>query len=133
MIDEQLRYDASFEEARDRSLPDDLRDLASDARALAEAELAFQKARAAYFGSEMRGLAVFGIVAAVLAFFAVMALIVGLIGALTPELGPWGAMAVVTGALLVLVAVFALGALSRWKRMMRTLEEPVAQSGRPSR
>ena len=92
---------------------DDLRQLAEDARVLAEAELAYQKSRAAYARAQVPKIAIMAVVAGVFAFFTVMAAIFGLTFALTPLLGPWGAMAVVTGALLILTIVFAMIAKSR--------------------
>ena len=118
MTSESPLLDAALEDAReDRSLQDDLRLLAQDARDLAKAELAFQKSRAAYAGGEMRNIALLGIAAAVLLFFAVMALVVGLIIALTPLITAWGAMAVVTLSLLLLTGLCVFGAAGRWKRM----------------
>lgn len=87
-------------EARERSLNEDLHQLALDARAYAEAELQFQKTRAAYTASAGKSIAIYAVVALVLAFFAMMALVVGLVIALAPWLTAWGSMAVVTLVLL---------------------------------
>lgn len=106
-----------------RSLPDDLRQLAADARVLAKAELAYQKSRAAFAGDEAKRIAVFGALAAVLAFFALMALTLGLVLALTPILTAWGATAVVVVVLLVAAGTCALMASGRWKRMTSLLSE----------
>lgn len=112
--------DAAQDEARDnRAVQDDLRSLAREARALAEAEIAFQKSRAAYAGSEAKNIALLGVAAAVFLFFAVMALVVGLVLALAPLLTPWGSMAVVTLGLLLVTALCVSSAARRWKRMMR--------------
>lgn len=94
-------------EARERSLNDDLRQLGQDARAYAEAELQFQKSRAAFAASASKSIVVYGVAALVLVFFAVMALVVGLVIALAPWLTPWGSTALVTLVLLGL-AVFLL-------------------------
>jgi len=94
-------------EARERSLNDDLRQLGQDARAYAEAELQFQKSRAAFAASASRSIVIYGVAALVLVFFAVMALVVGLVIALAPWLTPWGSTALVTLVLLGL-AVFLL-------------------------
>ncbi|MDE8653627.1 phage holin family protein [Novosphingobium album (ex Liu et al. 2023)] len=109
---------AEREDAADRSLQDDLRLLAADARAFAEAELAFQKSRAAFAGGEIRGIAILGVAAAVFLFFAVMALVVGLVIALAPVLTPWGSTAVVTCGLLAVTIGCVAVAARRWKRMM---------------
>lgn len=110
-------------EAENPTLAEDLRLLAQDARALAQAELAFQKTRAAYAGEQARGIALLGAVALVLAFFALMALVVGLVIALGPVLSPWGAMAVVTAALLLIAVTFALLAKARFTRMVATISD----------
>jgi ABC-type multidrug transport system fused ATPase/permease subunit len=102
----------ALSEASVRSLNDDLKELTREARAYAEAELAFQKSRVAYAASASRSIAVYAMVALVLVFFAVMALIVGLLIALAPILTPWGSTAVVTLALLAL-AVFLLLRIKR--------------------
>lgn len=111
------------EEAGDPTLAEDLQQLAQDARALAEAEFAFQKTRAAYAGAEAKGIAIFGIVAAVFVFFAIMALVVGAVIALGPVLTPWGAMAAVALALLLIAAACGLTAKARLKRMMNAISD----------
>lgn len=107
------------EDYENLSLAQDLRQLADEAKALAQAELAFQKSRAAYVGAETRTIVVLLVVAAVLVFFAVMAFVVGTVIALGPLLGLWGAMALVTLVLLALAAFGAWSARSRLRRMLR--------------
>ncbi len=108
---------------RERSLVFDLRQLAEDARALALAELAYQKSRAAYAGKGLRGVAILGLLALVLGFFALIALTVGLIAGLTPRLGALGATAAVSVALLAIAMICAVLALLSWKRTSRLLRE----------
>lgn len=99
----------------------DVRQLAADARNLAEAELAYQTSRAKVAGEAARNIAVFGVVAFVLAFFALGALTVGLLLALTPLVTAWGATAIVVGALLI-GAFLCLNAVnSRVKRLRAAL------------
>lgn len=105
-------------EARMRSLNDDLRQLAQDARTYAEAELKFQKARAAYTATASKSIAVYAVVALVLVFFALMAFVVGLVIALGPWLTPWGAMAAVTAALLVIAVLLLLKVKKRLRLLM---------------
>ena len=107
----------SPEEARDRSLLEDLRELARDARTYAEAELAFQKSRATYAGDEVKSIAISIAAAAALVFFALMALVLGALLALTPLITAWGATALVFAVLLIGAVIFAFGARSRWRRM----------------
>jgi Putative Actinobacterial Holin-X, holin superfamily III len=104
-------------------LVDDLRQLAADGRTLLEAELAYQKSRAAVAGKAAGSIAGWGALALALAFFALMALVFGLILALTPLLGPWGAMATVFAALLAGAALSAWIAAQRWKRTAAQLAE----------
>ncbi len=120
-----LRTESS-EEAAERSLKDDLRQLALDARALADAEVSYQKSRAAFAGRETKWIAVLGVVAAVFAFFALVALTVGLVIALTPLLTAWGATAAVFGGLLGVALVCGLIAARRWSHMRETLAEKKA-------
>lgn len=108
------------------SFAEDLRQLADEAKALAEAEFAFQKSRAAYAGSESKGIAGLLVVAAVLVFFAVMALVTGTVIALGPLLGLWGAMAAVTLGLVLLAGLCAAGARSKLKRMMAVIGDEKA-------
>lgn len=113
--DEDLREDPS--------LAQDMRLIAGQVRSFAEAELAFQKARAAYAGSAAKTIAALGVVAAVLLFFASMAAVFGTVIALGPLLGLWGAMAAVTLGLLVLAAICAISAGLKAKRMKTVLSE----------
>lgn len=110
--------DLGGEARTDISLAQDLRQLAGEAKTLAQAELAFQKSRAAFVGAETRTIALLFVIAAVVVFFAVMAAVVGTVIALGPLLGPWGAMAMVTVVLVVLAATCAFSAKARLKRMM---------------
>ncbi len=114
-LDDELREDPT--------LAQDIKALAGQVRTFAEAELAYQKARASYLGSAARTIAILGVVAAVLAFFAVMAAVMGTVIALGPLLGPWGAMAVVTLVLLVIAATCGFAALSKAKRTKAVLGE----------
>jgi uncharacterized membrane protein YqjE len=114
---------AESHDPADRSLIEDLRLLAGDARTLAEAELAYQKARAGALGSGLGKIAGIGAVAAVLAILALVALVVGLVFALSPILTAWGATGVVTVGLLALALVMALWARSSWAKLAALLEE----------
>lgn len=109
--------------AENPKLADDLRHLALEARALAEAELAFQKTRAAYAGAEARGIALLGLGAAVLVFFSLMALVVGAVIALGPLLTPWGATAAVSVALLLVAGLCAVLAKARLAHMLHAISD----------
>jgi hypothetical protein len=101
----------------DRSLVDDLRLLAGDARTLAEAEFAYQKSRAQVFGGGIGSILGFAAAALLLVSLALIGLVVGLILALTPLITAWGATAVVAGVLVLLAATAALRAKSLWTRL----------------
>lgn len=123
-MDEQLSplvFDK--DDARERSLAGDLRQLIDDGRALAEAELAYQKSRAVLAGKGARGIAVFGALAAALVFFALMALTLGLVIALAPLLSPLGAAGAVFAGFLLVAFVCARIAAARWKRMAKALAD----------
>ena len=105
------------DDARVTPLIDDLRRLAADAKTLAEAELAYQTSRAAVAGGAVKGIALYGALAAALVLFALLALTVGLLLALTPLVTAWGATAIVVGGL-VLGVVLCVGAARRqWNRV----------------
>ncbi|MEW9853947.1 phage holin family protein [Novosphingobium sp. M1R2S20] len=113
-------------EARERSLNEDLQQLAQDARAYAEAEFQFQKSRAAYTANSAKSIAVLGIAALVVLFFAAIALVVGLVIALAPLLTAWGSTALVTLGLLGLAGFLLLRAKKRYDRMMAVVGEEKA-------
>lgn len=108
----------SLSEARERSLNEDLHQLAQDARAYAQAEFQFQKSRAAYAASASKSIVLYAVLALVLVFFAIMALVVGLVIALGPLLTPWGSTAVVTLALLGLAVLLLFRAKKRVSILM---------------
>lgn len=80
-------------------LVEEVRQLAADARTMAEAELAYQKSRAVVVGGAAKSIAIYGALAAALTFYALGALVVGLLLALTPLVTAWGATAIVVGLL----------------------------------
>jgi predicted anti-sigma-YlaC factor YlaD len=121
MEDSEQPTDDARDEAAERSLNEDLRQLAEDARVLAEAELAYQKSRASYAGKQAPKIAIAAIVALVFLYFAVMAAIMGTIIALAPLLTQWGAMGAVAGGLLLLTLIFAGLALLRVKRLKKVI------------
>jgi hypothetical protein len=123
MLDPQANLAPSTTEGEDLSLIEDVRLLAGEARAYAQAELAYQKARAAYAGAETRNIAIMGVSAAVLVFFAVMALVLGAVIAVGTVIGPWLSMIAVPVAILVVAAILGLSARGKVRRMMSLLRE----------
>jgi hypothetical protein len=116
----------SLSEARERSLNEDLHQLAQDARSYAEAEFQFQKSRAAYAASASKSIVIYAVLALVLVFFAVMALVVGLVIALAPLITAWGSTALVTLLLLGLAAFLLLRAKRKVGVIMRVFGEDTA-------
>ena len=111
-------------DAAQRSLADDVRELTEAGKELAQAELAYQKARAAYAGKGARNIAIAGAIAAALVFFALMGLVLGLILSLAPILTPIGATAAVVAGLLIAAILCAMAARSSLTRMKAVLREP---------
>jgi hypothetical protein len=101
----------------------DLRQLAADGRTLLEAELNYQKSRAAVAGKAFGSIAGWVALTLALVFFALMALVMGLILALTPLLGGWGAIAAVVFGLLVAAALAGGIAAQRGKRTAAQLAD----------
>ena len=83
------------------------------------ASFAFQQARAGYAAGAARGIATWLALAALLAVIALCTLAIGLVISLAPLLGPWGATAVVVGALLALAAISALLGMRAIRRVKR--------------
>ncbi len=115
LISEPAEADAA--DPAERSLIGDLRLLATDARTLAEAEIAYQKSRAQVFGGGIGKIVGLGALALLLAGLALVALVVGLLIALTPVLTAWGATAAVVAGLILLALLVALWAKAAWGRL----------------
>lgn len=120
--DPSLVKEASAD-AAERSLVDDVRELVADGRTLLEAELAYQKSRAALAGRTAKSMAGWIALALSLVFFALMALVMGMLLALAPLIGGLGATLVVVAVLLVAAALSGWVAAKRWNAMSRRLSE----------
>ena len=107
----------------ERSLVDDVKQLASDGRTLLEAEFAYQKSRAAVAGSGIKGIAGWASLALALVFFALMALVMGVVLGLTALIGAWAATAVTVLGLLIAAGLCGLAAIRAWKRMSALLAD----------
>jgi hypothetical protein len=92
----------------DHSLLDDLDALVTDGKTYLEAELAYQKSRAAFSANRVKWSFVYGAAAFGLLHLALIALAVGAVIALTPLVGPWLATGLVVIALLALALFFIL-------------------------
>lgn len=115
------------EDAAERSLVDDVQQLIDDGRTLIEAELAYQKSRAAVAGQAAKSVARWALLALSLVFFALMALVLGLMLILSPLIGPVGATLAVVGTLLVLAGLAGLRAMRRWQRAAALLGDEGTQ------
>ncbi|MEA1619659.1 phage holin family protein [Erythrobacter sp. T5W1-R] len=97
------------------SLSADIAALIDSGRTYAEAELAFQKTRAALAGDNAAKAIGALVVALVLLNIALTALAIGAVLALQPLITIWGAIAVVVGALLLGAGLLARSAKARGK------------------
>lgn len=96
-------------EADKPGLVEQLHGLYTDGRELIDAEISFQKARAAAAGRQVRAMAALVFVGLVLISCALIALVVGTMIALIPLIGEWGAMgATVLGSLVLAALAFWL-------------------------
>lgn len=123
MLDTQANLAPPLQEGEDLSLIEDVRLLLGEARTFAQAEVTYQKTRAAYLGAETKSIAVLGVSAAVFVFFALMALVLGAVIAVGTLIGPWLAMVAVPVAILLVALFMGLSARGRVKRMMGILKE----------
>lgn len=103
-------------DVRDHVLPDSIphlvSQLASDARDVAQAEIALAKARAGYAVTRYKAAAIRFAIAGVLGLAALIALLVGLILSLATLIGPGWATAAVIGVTLLIAGIFALSGKS---------------------
>ena len=108
-------------EGEQRSLLDDVHALIDDGKTYLEAELGFQKTRAAFVADRAKSTVVFGSIAALLGFLALVGLTVGSIIALTPLLTAWGASALVVAVLLLAAVLAARAAGRKWSSLMSAI------------
>ena len=104
-----------------RSLIEDLEALVDDARTYIDAELTYQKTRAAFISDRLKKTIIFGVAAAAIAFLAAIGLTVGLIIALTPLITGWGATAVVVIVWLVAAYLLVRKAGEYWRDARREI------------
>ncbi len=125
MADDQSEL--TVQNAAERSLVDDVRQLANDGQTLLQAELAYQKSRALVAGHAAKGVAGWGALALALVFFALMALVLGLVLVLAEVIGAIWATLAVFGGLLATAALSGWFAARRWQRASAQLAETEAQ------
>ena len=123
--------DTNLEEAQenpeppfDPSLMEEAGALIDNARTYAEAELGFQKTRAAFAG-RLIGLSLgLVIVAIILLHIAFLALAVGLVLAFEPLVGIWGSIGIVFGGLMFFVGLLGWAALTRAQKLASLFASP---------
>ncbi len=108
---------------------DDLTALVDDGKAYVEAELAFQKSRAAFAAHEIKAGAAFALVMLAFLHLALMGIVVGLIIALAPIVGAFGATAIMGGALLIMTGLFGWLAVRRFRKISAAFDN---EDGRQS-
>lgn len=108
---------ASPDPQDDPSLMDEASALIDNARTYAEAELGFQKTRAAFAGRLIGVSLGMGIVALILLHIAFLALAVGLVLAFEPLVGIWGSIAIVFGGLMLVVGLLGWAAFTRVQKL----------------
>lgn len=107
----------------DDSLIDDVRHLVDDGKTYLEAELQYQKSRAAVVLDRGRSGAIYGGAALALLHLALVALVVGLVIALAPLITAWGATALVVIVLAAAALVLALAARRRFAGIAAAVSE----------
>lgn len=112
-----------------RSLMDDIEALIDDARTYFDAELSYQKSRAAFVADCLKKGIAFIVVAVVLAFLALIGLTVGLVIALTPLITAWGATAAVVLGYLVIAGLLVRSAIGAFKGIKLALNEDEGGEG----
>lgn len=103
----------------ERSLGDDLRQLADDGRTLLEAEFAYQKSRAIAAGSGIASLIGWAALGAVLVLLAVIAALFGVVLELSNLVGAAGATLIVVVSMLIVATICALVVQRKWRRIDR--------------
>jgi hypothetical protein len=111
----------------DRSLLADVEALIDDGKTYLEAELAFQRTRAAFVADGAKRAVVLFALAALLGFLALIGLTVGLIISLAPILTAWGASALVVGVLMLGALMAGRAAAGGWSRLMAAIESKPEQ------
>lgn len=120
-VDEHSSADSA--EPASGSLTDDVVAMLDDGRTLLEAEIQFQKTRAAFALDRGKSGAAYGVAAFALIHLALVALVVGTVIALTPVIGAWGATAIVVGVLLIAGGLLALSARRKFARLAAVYAE----------
>ena len=111
-----------------RSLIEDLERLVDDAQTYFNAELTYQKSRAAFILDRVKKTVIFAVAAGVIGFLAAIGLTVGLIIALTPLITGFGATALVVGVMLLVAYLLIRRALTNWQDVSRVAKDKQPQA-----
>ncbi|MCB2089738.1 MAG: phage holin family protein [Sphingomonadaceae bacterium] len=111
----------------ERTLSDEIVSLVEDGKTYVEAEIAYQKTRASLAAQSGKNGVIFVFAALAFLHLALIALVVGLVIALAPHVTAWGALAIVVGSLLLGVAIFAMLALKRFRRVSSVFKEDAGE------
>jgi uncharacterized membrane protein YqjE len=114
---------SSASQSSGRSLVEDVVHLVEDGKNYLDAELQYQKSRVGVVGSGARKAAIFASFGFAFALLALLAMTVGLLLALSPLIGQWLAMLVVTLGLLACAGSCAFAARGKWRAAMQHLED----------
>lgn len=105
-----------------RSVTEGIGDLFEDGRTYLEAEIAYQKSRAALIASKGKRGTVLALASFAFLNSALIALVVGLVITLAPHLTPLGATVTVVGMLLFGAIACALMARARFRRLTQVFD-----------
>ena len=114
----------------DSSLADDIAAAFEDGKTYAQAELAFQKSRAAFAAHELKAGMGFAMLMLAFLHLALMGLVVGLIIALTPLVGAFVSIAIVVGVLAFGTAIFGWLAMRRFRKISGAFDSTPGEQGR---
>jgi len=120
--DEPAAEGSAAAEEHLRSLRDDVEALIDDAKTYLEAEIGYQKTRAAFVADRAKAALVCGALAVAFGILALIGLTVGLIFSLTPLLTAWGASALVVGLLAIAALLSLRAAGRRWNKLMAAID-----------
>lgn len=114
------KHRQDLNESDEPSLEQDFHGLFTSTRAAFDSEIEYQKARAALAARLALRIAGLGALALALVFFLLMAIVMGGLLGLAPMVGPWAALGIVAG-LLVLVTLWSVWKVKRTIGRLKSL------------
>ena len=114
------KHRQDLNESDEPSLEQDFHGLFASTRAAFDSEIEYQKARAALAARLALRIAGLGALALALVFFLLMAIVMGGLLGLSPMVGPWVALGIVAG-LLVLVTLWSVWMVKRTIGRLKSL------------